>query len=654
MLNTIKVVQMFSSQQDNKNIDTSDNIERLLVEVILLQEEVTEILRKTIGNQDIDYLNAILMLAYFYKLNNNNDKFESLCIEIINLCEKDISIREVRSHHAALSILGQYYLEGNEMSKGLAIALKSLQLLRQDRYHARMASFKNFQSNIYLLLINGYLDEGKELMELAVEISKDRLHSNISNIEIENQRDLYWDSDANQLFSAFQFHNLILNSGTILYNLSLLNKCAKLYFYSNKDSFDLFSVSWENIEQTLAKNEIAIEFIRVIPEYLVLNGAPYYIALTLKNGDSEPAISYLCSEEELLSNSITPIQLRDRIWGRLMDRLSNVNTIYFSPMGEINNLPIEVLPDFNGRGIMNDRFNIFRLSSTRCLVQSKSEGSSKEVVIYGGLRFDTDIENMEKEAQFYSQTSCRGRSKDIEYEILDSLRKGVNYLKYTKIEAEEIAKLMDEAHLCSLLLTGSNGNEESFKNLSGKRKSIIHISTHGFYWNKEEATSKALLNDNLKFILDFEELENLNAGVGTLARTGLLLAGANNSLKGLQLPNGIDDGILTAQEISKLDLQGLDLVVLSACKTGVGEITGEGVYGLQRGFKKAGANSILMSLWDVDDEATQLLMKEFYKNYLNGMAKHRALQAAQKAVRETPGFEDPEYWAAFILLDALN
>ena len=157
---------------------------------------------------------------------------------------------------------------------------------------------------------------------------------------------------------------------------------------------------------------------------------------------------------------------------------------------------------------------------------------------------------------------------------------------------------------------------------------------------------------------------------------------------GRSLPEGVDDGILTAKEISRLDLRGLDLVVLSACQTGLGEITGDGVFGLQRGFKKAGANTLLMSLWSVDDDATRLLMTRFYENYISGMTKMESLREAQTYVRDyviektvTVGsgkwpitamekeqarkrkpqtvvrkirpYADPRYWAAFILLDAL-
>ena len=116
------------------------------------------------------------------------------------------------------------------------------------------------------------------------------------------------------------------------------------------------------------------------------------------------------------------------------------------------------------------------------------------------------------------------------------------------------------------------------------------------------------------------------------------------------------DGILTSLEISHLDLFGTNLVVLSACQTGLGDVTSEGVYGLQRGFKKAGAKTILMSLDKVDDEATRILMVEFYKNLMSGKTKHQSLRDAQKYLRQVENgkYNDPKYWASFIMLDGLN
>ena len=138
-----------------------------------------------------------------------------------------------------------------------------------------------------------------------------------------------------------------------------------------------------------------------------------------------------------------------------------------------------------------------------------------------------------------------------------------------------------------------------------------------------------------------------------LTRSGLLMAGVN-VLKDQDLPMEADDGILTAQEISRLDLRGLDLVVLSACKTGNGDINqGEGVFGLQRGFKKAGAQTLVMSLWEVADDATQILMTCFYNNLLAGLSKRSAFREAQQYLRTCNGgiYDHPQFWAAFVLLD---
>ncbi len=145
-------------------------------------------------------------------------------------------------------------------------------------------------------------------------------------------------------------------------------------------------------------------------------------------------------------------------------------------------------------------------------------------------------------------------------------------------------------------------------------------------------------------------------GQHPLVRSGLFFSGADNKWLGDSIPNGVEDGFLTSLEISNLDFRGLDLIVLSACETGKGNITGDGVFGLQRGFKMASANSILMSFWKVDDEATCLLMTEFYKNWMGGATKHDALEMAKQTVRSHTenGWDNPKYWAAFILLDALD
>jgi CHAT domain-containing protein len=266
----------------------------------------------------------------------------------------------------------------------------------------------------------------------------------------------------------------------------------------------------------------------------------------------------------------------------------------------------------------------------------------KTVVLYGGLNYDTDVETLIASDADERSKGLRGIG-NMNDDIENDLRRGNiiwKYLNGTKIEVENIEKVALNLGIKTKLFSASNGTESTLKNLSGKKTDIIHIATHGFY------------------IKPFDSKNEENQ----MERSGLALAGANNKQKGKALPKGVDDGILTADEISRLDLRCTHLIVLSACETGLGDITGEGVYGLQRGFKKAGVNSIVMSLWKVDDTATQMLMTEFYRNLLNGKSKRESLLKAQNAVRNFKGhingekrnYSNPKYWAGFILLDGIE
>jgi len=190
--------------------------------------------------------------------------------------------------------------------------------------------------------------------------------------------------------------------------------------------------------------------------------------------------------------------------------------------------------------------------------------------------------------------------------------------------------------------TGAGGNEESFKNLSGKKISLIHIATHGFFIQDVEKD-----HDNR------ELLQRVGGGQkaieNPLLRSGLMLAGGNNAWTNNPV-EGVEDGILFADEVARMNLVGTSVVVLSACETGLGEVNNsEGVFGLQRAFKLAGAETLIMSLWEVSDEATMFLMERFYANWLSGMDRQSAFKQARRALRAD--YEAPFYWAAFVLMD---
>ena len=204
-----------------------------------------------------------------------------------------------------------------------------------------------------------------------------------------------------------------------------------------------------------------------------------------------------------------------------------------------------------------------------------------------------------------------------------------NYLPGTFVEAERINKLLSENNYQTLKYSGVNGTEDSFYKLSGEEADIIHLATHGFYYSSDADI------EWVSRIISQYPPQQLTKEDASLCRTGLILSNAKNGLAINKNIANNDDGILTAKEISQVNLHGLTLTVLSACKTAQGDVNGDGVFGLQRGFKKAGAQAILMSLWSVNDQATLFLMEHFYYHLLHGESFHKSLILAQSELRSS-------------------
>lgn len=424
-----------------------------------------------------------------------------------------------------------------------------------------------------------------------------------------------------------------------------LIKKSKVFGDYTKD----MSIQWEDVQQRLASSDIAIEFV----DFPLGTDSTMYVALTLKKGYDYPHMIPLFEKRQLKAipkiNFYTNSDLYDLVWKPLEEELTGVDTIYFSPSGELHRIAIENIPLTTTENI-SDRYNLQRLSSTRQLATVKDETAGENSVVYGGLKYDTTVSNATADTSF-------GRKRDfsyVAYANVDSLnlRESYEYLPGSKEETDSIVADLSRHSIPHTYYYDIAGTEESFKNLNGTRPRILHIATHGFYLSEEAAERKIFAN------LLFEDNSYAHHEDKAMTRSGLLLSGCCRALNHEKIPEGVEDGILTAEEISKLDMRGLDLVVLSACQTGLGDIiSGEGVFGLQRGFKKAGAKTILMSLWKVNDFATQMLMIEFYKNYCQGIDKRESLRQAQKTVREYKDhngkliFEAPYYWAGFVMLD---
>ena len=420
--------------------------------------------------------------------------------------------------------------------------------------------------------------------------------------------------------------------------------------------FDRSRITCQNIRNTLKSNEVAIEFI-LAPDLITPNNFEYYYAALLIRRDLvDPVYIKLCKSRDLIDilrkrkednsqylNNLYDInndQLYYLLFEPLESYLKKGETLYYSPIGSIHEINVHAIS--NKRNRMMDNYNIVELSSTSLLIDKPNKQVFENAFIIGGADYNENVEDMILEAQKFTNNT-----KEHFFAMRSASRGSWDPLPGSTEEAEKIDSILSGNKLKTIYLTGKGANEESFKNLDGQSTDLIHIATHGFFCDNIDTKSTEF----------FSGINTYTIKRMPMQYSGLILAGGNNAWVGKKLPSNIDDGILTAEEISHLDLSETKIVVLSACDTGLGEVDNiDGVYGLQRGFKMAGVETIVMSLWKVPDDATKMLMIEFYKNLMKGKSKNKSLTDAQKYLQkvENGKYNKPEFWASFIMLDGLN
>jgi len=265
----------------------------------------------------------------------------------------------------------------------------------------------------------------------------------------------------------------------------------------------------------------------------------------------------------------------------------------------------------------------------------------ENIVLYGGINYDLDTLVMANNSKLYEvQHNVLAARAVSELESVDNW----NYLNGTKSEIDIIAQFFSKKKKKTTVFSNQLANEESFKALSGKKTEVIHLATHGFYFEKQSQTAEELNKQEL--------LQNQNifkTSENPLLRSGLLFAGANRAWNKKSIPENVEDGILTSYEVSQMNLSNVKLVTLSACQTGLGDVyIGEGVIGLQRAFKMAGVQNLIVSLWSIPDKETVEFMELFYKNWLKTNDIQNAFRKAQSTMRKK---YPPYYWAAFKLVN---
>ena len=429
-------------------------------------------------------------------------------------------------------------------------------------------------------------------------------------------------------------------------------------------------VTWQEVQGKLKPEEAAIEFVHFDKSWKAYSDYNFiYAALVLRPDQEHP--QYVPLFDEHLIDSLLKVSsgrkadyvnelytLADRgasalknpkrtlyelIWKPLEESLTGAKTIYFSPAGSLHRINLGAIP-INDFETLADHYRFVALNSTRQLVSSDAiKSNNNNAVLFGGIEYERDTTSLAEELLLASRSA-----DSFSFNTVDSTLRGNNwkYLPGTAREVKALENIMKEAGMTVQVKRSYEATETSFKNLGtgnaipSKSPKVLHVATHGYFFPDPIGDNESKSGEPI-----FQVSEN------PMLRSGLILAGGNSTWQGQQPSEGQEDGIITAYEISQINLSNTELVVLSACETGLGDIDGnEGVYGLQRAFKIAGVKYLIMSLWQVPDKQTSLLMRTFYEKWLEEkMDIPSAFHAAQQEMREM-GF-DPYQWAGFVLLE---
>jgi CHAT domain-containing protein/Tfp pilus assembly protein PilF len=442
----------------------------------------------------------------------------------------------------------------------------------------------------------------------------------------------------------------------------------------------LSAVTWRDVQKALKPGEAAVE----IERFQFHNGksftsAFYYIALVVTPASRNPNFIVLGEAQKLesapmggyrasvglkrgFSAEAAPGELTmpgsaganttaayEAFWKPLEPALANTKRVYVSPDGVLNQIPIGLLADSNGN-LLLEKYDLRTVNSTKDILRPRHAASLKTATLVGNPKFDlTEVEQRAALAALKMGVAQPSQPAASPHPVLQSERRSGDYsggplnpLPGTQVEVNAIGKLLSDSAWQVAPFTGDRALKEVVLRLRSPR--IVHFATHGFFLTDRDLAQKSQAPRGQHAAM-----------VDPMLRSGLFFAGANRTQSGSAPVAGLDDGVMTAFEASQLNLEGTELVVLSACETGLGQQSnGEGVFGLRRGLQEAGADAVMMSMWSVPDQETQELMALFYAKWLGGLDKPEALRQAQlnerEIVRQRYGKDLPFYWGAFVLV----
>ena len=393
--------------------------------------------------------------------------------------------------------------------------------------------------------------------------------------------------------------------------------------------------SFEDIRKVLGEDSVAIEFYAA-PSF-DLGQEFCYRAAILTSDDEKPVIVDLCSDQRmrdiLLDKYLYDSSVAySTIWAPIERIIAGKKTIYFSMDRLLNilNLQALLLPD---KSRLGQKYHLIQLTSTKEILADSTTKPYESIALFGGIDYNTY--NFDSSTDNHTPVNPMNLNSSV---LRSFKRDDFRPLPYSKIEIDEIASCAARNNIAIQYFNASEGTEDAFKKLSGQQLSILHIATHGFYYSKNQ--SKEI--DYFKIFNDQDD---------PLARCGLLLAGSQRTWRHPNSAQMREDGILLGKEIAKLDFSNVDLIVLSACKSALGDINSEGVVGLRQAFKRAGAKSVLITLNNIDDQATAYFMSLFYNHLFETVNKYDSFDFAINGMKSSKEYSDPSYWAHFVLID---
>ncbi|MEL7145451.1 MAG: CHAT domain-containing tetratricopeptide repeat protein, partial [Bacteroidota bacterium] len=516
----------------------------------------------------------------------------------------------------------------------------------------------------------------------------------IFNSEDEELIGMYeeWVSQKEQLSKLFSGNdqNLEVRNAKIDKLITSSNELEKELSQRSADFAQTFAKSeytWKDVQKKLKQNEAAIEIIR-FRDFTPDAGGTFtdqinYAALIVKKDtENYPELVLLTNgdkmETRFLANYRNAIRYKVNenysyklFWKPIAEKLANVQKVYFSPDGVYNQISIYTLRNPETKKFLLDELNLQLITNTKDLIAFEVDENAgfneQKAYLFGFPNYNmgivennnNDPEKIQQVAQSIAASASQGRGRGVGRGGRSTgngggtrsggLSRGVrgNLQRYvsnnallallpgTETEVNNIQQLYASNSLQTEVYQKNQALEEAVKEV--EKPQTLHIATHGFFLENQEPKKDEVVD---KYV------EN------PLLRSGLIFAGANSFLSAGSIDeegNFEEDGILTAYEAMNMDLSETKLVVLSACETGLGEVTnGEGVYGLQRAFQIAGAESIIMSMWTVDDNATQELMNTFYEEWIKSGDKQQAFNTAQKKIKDK--WKSPYYWGAFVMV----